>query len=461
MPGRNCKIKLASAERPDSCRGGDYNLVHCSEVAIWKATDKKMPQDIMRSACSGVLLAPYTMIALESTANGTGNFFHEEYVAATRGDSQFKPLFVPWYDIDRYQLPVADLQAFAQDLFDGRNATLSASDRRQPGKYLWELWEKGATLEAINWYVAERLKYSDHGMMASEYPSNEIEAFVHSGARVFDRYLVEALRAGCTEPIDVGEVSGDAETGPRSLENVRFSPDSRGGLQIWEHPDAPNGDYELVDRYLTVVDVGGRSARADWSVIVVFDRYGMESGTKPRIVAQWRGHTDCDLLAWNAARIAKYYDDALLVIESNTLETHDPLRQTDGDQSQFILNLIREAYPQLYARKGSPEDIALGLPRKYGFHTNTATKPMIIAHLIKMVREGAYVERDKMCLDEYLTYEQRQNGSYGALPGRHDDLLMTRAIGLFICFQEMEMPRYVSRHGSSYFLESNSSALWR
>ena len=38
VPSRNCKIKIGTAERPDSCRGGDYNLVHCSEVGIWKKT---------------------------------------------------------------------------------------------------------------------------------------------------------------------------------------------------------------------------------------------------------------------------------------------------------------------------------------------------------------------------------------------------------------------------------------
>ncbi len=109
----------------------------------------------------------------------------------------------------------------------------------------------------------------------------------------------------------------------------------------------------------------------------------------------------------------------------------------------FIINQLREAYPNLYARKQSADDVQQGIPRKYGFHTNTATKPMIISGLVKAIREGVYVERDEDCLDEYLTYEQRQNGSYGALPGRHDDLLMTRAIGLHICFMEMDMPRRV------------------
>ncbi|MDE6297383.1 MAG: terminase, partial [Muribaculaceae bacterium] len=46
VPQRNCKIKIGTAERPDSCRGGDYNLVHLSEVGIWKKTDGKSPEDI-------------------------------------------------------------------------------------------------------------------------------------------------------------------------------------------------------------------------------------------------------------------------------------------------------------------------------------------------------------------------------------------------------------------------------
>jgi hypothetical protein len=44
-----------------------------------------------------------------------------------------------------------------------------------------------------------------------------------------------------------------------------------------------------------------------------------------------------------------------------------------------------------------------------------------------------------------LTYERKQNGAYGAIVGRHDDLLMTRAIGLHICFREMELPKVVNR----------------
>lgn len=450
IPQRNCKIKIGTAERPDSCRGGDYNLVHLSEVGIWKKTDGKSPEDIVRSACSGILLKPYTMIVMESTANGTGNFFHREYEAASDPavPSQFESLFIAWFDIEQYTMPfdkASDARRFAELLYANRNNENVMSTREECGRYLWWLWEKGATLEAINWYVHERAGKNDHGVMASEYPSDDVEAFVHSGSMVFDKYQVEEFAKACKPPRFVGDVYGDADEGEEAIENVRFHEDRQGVLWIWGMPEIDN-EYEVTDRYLTIVDVGGRSNKADFSAILVIDRMNLIDGGRPAVVAQWYGHCDMDILAWKAAQIAAFYDNSLLVIESNTLETHDRERQVEGgDQSQYILNQISGVYPNLYARKQSEDDIREGKPKKYGFHTNVFTKPMVISTLVKVIREHLYTERDRRCLDEYLCYEKKQNGAYGAIAGKHDDLLMTRAIGLHICFREMELPRIVKK----------------
>lgn len=447
VPQRNCKIKIGTAERPDSCRGGDYNLVHLSEVGLWKTTDGKKPEDIVRSACSGILLKPYTMIVYESTANGTGNFFQREYDAAKRGTSQFEAMFVSWFDIEQYSLPFDndDEKAdFAIWLWKNKNNATPSSARAESGRYLWWLWQKGATLEAINWYVQERAKYNEHAPMASEYPSDDVEAFVHSGERVFDKYKVDTFRASCKPPKLIGDVYADEDEGKNALKNLRFTEDAQGLLWVWDLPEID--DKEIVtNRYVTIVDIGGRSKKADWSVILVIDRLFMMDGGRPQVVAQWYGHIDMDILAWKAAQIAAFYDNSLLVIESNTLETHDKERSVDGDLSHFILNQIKDVYPNLYARKQTEDEIREGIPRKYGFHTNVATKPMIISTLIKVVREHLYIERDERCLDEYVVYEKKQNGAFGAIIGKHDDLLMTRAIGLHICFYEMPIPTIILR----------------
>ena len=444
VPQRNCKIKIGTAERPNSCRGGDYNLVHLSEVALWKETDGKKPEDIVRSACSGILLRPYTMIVYESTPNGVGNFFHKEYLAAKKGLSQFEAMFVAWFEIEQYELPFedeADKYEFAKNLFANRRNEEIKSDREEPGTYLWRLWEKGATLEAIHWYVSERSKYTNHGDMASEYPSDDIEAFTYSGRKVFSSEDVEQFRPACRAPRWIGEIYGSADEGEKAIDGLRFKKEADGRLFMW-HDVERSDEEEVTDRYLVIVDVcKGHTKNADFADILVIDRLSMMDGEPPEVAAEWHGHIDMDKLAWKSTQVAAYYNNALLVIESNTLETNN----TKGE-AEYILTLIHEVYGrQLYARKQSAEDIRQGLPKKYGYHTNPLTKKVVIYNLKVVIRERLYIEREEACLDEYLTYVETENNVFEAMEGYHDDRLMTRAIGMQVCYHEMELPRIVKR----------------
>lgn len=451
IPQRNCKIKIGTAEKPDSARGGDYNLVHCTEVGLWKKTDGKTPEQIVRSACSGILLKPYTMIVYESTANGTGNFFHKEYLAAKQGKSQFEAMFVAWYEIEQYAAPIIDpldpsspldpLTQFAAWLYNNRHNEVANSDREQPGTYLWNLWQQGATLEAINWYIQERSKYSSHADMASEYPSNDIEAFTFSGRRVFANEDVEQFRHACKPPKWKGEIYGRADEGEEALQNLRFRKEENGRFWMWQDVEKDE-EEEVIDRYLVIVDVcKGQTEKADFADILVIDRIYMMDAEPPSVIAEWHGHIDMDKLAWKAAQVAAYYNNALLVIESNTLETNN----TKGE-AEYILTLIHDVYgDQLYARKQSAEDIREGVPRKYGFHTNPLTKKVIIHNLKTIVREHLYVEREEECLNEYLTYIENEKGGFEAMEGYHDDRLMTRAIGMQICYHEMDLPRIIKK----------------
>lgn len=440
IPARNCKIKTGTAENPEGARGGDSAMAHCTEVAFWRKTDKKTPSQIVKSVCGGLLQTPLSLKIFESTANGTGNFFHKEWQRAKRGESDMKPIFVPWFEINMYELPIDNHAKFAQNLLD------NYENEENNGKYNWQLWQWGATLEAINWYITERKAHTDHADMASEYPSDDIEAFKHSGKRVFDPYKCEALRVTCKPPRWIGDIYGDAAEGHDALKNPRFIEDKQGILHVWALPDK---SLNVKDRYITIVDIGGRSDKADYSDILVLDRYWMMDGERPEVVAEWHGHIDMDLLAWKSAQVAAFYNNSLLVIESNTLETHDNERDTDGDNSGYILKQIAKYYRNLYAREQSPEDIKACKPRKWGFHTNTSTKPMIIANLVKMIREGTYIERETEAIDEYLCYEKKPNGSYGAIVDKNDDRLMTRAIGLKICFDSMPLPRIVEERRAS------------
>lgn len=386
ITGRDCRVTIASAECQDSVRGSDIAMAHLSEVAFWKATSARDPEDFLRSVTSSVPLEPDTVIAIESTANGVGNFFHTEWLRAVEGRSDKLPIFVPWYEIDMYSLPVDNYEALIESFTD----------------YERDLWEiHGCTLEQINWYRAKLAEYPKRELMQSEFPTTSLEAFVSSDANVFSNAEIEALRREC-RPGTRGELTAKGE----------FVRSDKGRLTVWEEPCQGAS-------YVTAVDVGGRSEKADWSVIAV-----LRAGKRPEVVAQWRGHIDHDLLADRAMAISRRYNNALLVIESNTLESADA-----ETVSATVLSRVARLYGNTYRRQ---RDKLSGASGGIGFHTNRATKSRIIDGLVAALRDGSYVERDNEACNEMATYCLMPNGSYQARRGCHDDILMTRAIALHI-----------------------------
>lgn len=420
IPGRGCKITICSSENQDAVRGSDCKLAHLSEVAFWKDTKMRNPVDVIRSVVSGIPPSPMTFVVMESTANGVGNFFHREWLRAEDGMSDKIPFFVPWYEIDIYNKEVDDVSALWESL-----------DEYERG-----LWKDGCTLEAINWYHIKRSEHQTHLSMMAEFPSTALEAFSSTDRSVFSSKDINLLRVNTRLPSFVGEVEGSPGGKVTDISSPHLIETLDGKTKIWQKPLKG-------EKYIACVDIGGRSRTADFSVIAVLSRTSEKS--IPEVVAQWRGHIDHDLLAWKAAAMARYYNDALLVVESNTWET-----SSEG-HGTFILNTLSQSYPNLYHRSArrDPDQLSDGAEAsstRPGFHTNTHTKAAMIANLIAVVRNGSYIERDLEACIEMSQYEMRENGSYGARRGAHDDILMTRAITLYIdsILTESESPYFLT-----------------
>ena len=86
-----------------------------------------------------------------STANGSGNFFHQLWNGAATGNNKFDPMFFPW----------------------------SASENRG------EEWYESQKTQLLPWQLAQ------------EYPSNPEEAFVRSGNPVFDLDALDRMADFC------------------------------------------------------------------------------------------------------------------------------------------------------------------------------------------------------------------------------------------------------------------------
>ena len=416
LPSRGCRITIGSAERPDALRGEHMCMAHISEFGIWKTTAGKSPDDLMQSIVGGIHIGALTLIVVESTAKGVGNPFHRMWLDAVdpESSSPYKAVFIAWFDLDMNSAPVHDPEAFWE--------SLSVYERS-----LFNLHEE-VTLEALKW---RRLKLGelkgDTWRLKSEYPSTALEAFESTGARVFPAEHVARMRLRNRKPLFCGEVAcqtGEDRVGPEALQNPCILQREGGRLEIWTPPPVTS---TVNDRFVVGVDVGGRSETADYSVITVIDRYYMaDEGGVPEVAARWRGHCDHDILAWKAVQLATLYEEALLAIESNTIETE----RTEGSHGEYIFDEIARYYSaRLYARS-SAQDVRDKLPPKWGFHTNKQTKPILVGTLIAALREEGYIERDCRACDEMDTFEIDEKSAYNAKEGCHDDIIMSTAIAL-------------------------------
>tara|TARA_E500000081_G_scaffold33756_1_gene37564 strand:- start:12762 stop:14285 length:1524 start_codon:yes stop_codon:yes gene_type:complete len=96
--------KVGTAGNKSVGRGTTIQYFHGSEVAYWPNAAEH---------AKGILQAvpdeADTEIILESTANGVGNFFYQQWQQAEAGVSPFQAIFVPWYWQDEYRKPAGGL----------------------------------------------------------------------------------------------------------------------------------------------------------------------------------------------------------------------------------------------------------------------------------------------------------------------------------------------------------------
>jgi len=184
--------RVGTAGRKGVGRSSTIQLFHGSEVAFWPYAD---------THAAGVLQAvpndPGTEIVLESTANGTGNFFHKKWREAETGRSEYIAIFVPWFWQDEYRQPADG--AFRLDSEESEYAALYGLD-----------------LEQMAWRRTKIDELGDAMLFKQEYPATAAEAFQMSG---HDSYIAPMLVAKARK----------AKHGPSGPLVIGFDPAWKGG----------------------------------------------------------------------------------------------------------------------------------------------------------------------------------------------------------------------------------------
>lgn len=130
-----------------------------------------------------------------------------------------------------------------------------------------------------------------------------------------------------------------------------------------------------------------------------------------------RQQFDEDLYAKQMYCLGKYYNEALIGIETN-FSTY-PVKE-----------LTRLGYYRQFVRE-IEDKITRKRRASYGFNTNKLSRPVIISNLVQLVREYPELFNDIPTLEEMLTFVRNENGKAEAQDGKTDDLIMGLAIAYY------------------------------
>lgn len=199
--GLDSGYKLGTAENKNVGRSSTIQLAHLSETAFWNnAADHAI--GIMQAIPD----APGTEAIMESTPNGVGNYFHQQWQMAEAGLSDFIPIFIPWSWQEEYTKPIKE----------GFTTTFEEEELRKT---------YGLSNEQINWRRSKIVELSVNGAdgeaaFKQEYSLNPIEAFRVTGEDSFitSELIMKARkhRAEKYGPLIIG------------VDPARFGPDRTG-----------------------------------------------------------------------------------------------------------------------------------------------------------------------------------------------------------------------------------------
>jgi hypothetical protein len=254
FPRMDAQYRVVSAADKNAGRGMTLQNLHCSELARWPGNAMEILAGL-RAA-----MAPGAEMVLESTPQGVGGCFHDEWQRAD--ETGVVRHFFPWWMEQRYRAAAAD------------EASLTDEERGLMALH-------GLSLNQIAY--RRRIRADFRGLARQEFAEDAESCFLASGESVFELTAVEARLMSVT----------DAAIARRN-----------GEMAIWLPPVKGK-------QYLIAVDPAGGGSEGDYSAAQVLE---LETGLQ---CAEFAGHVGGLELARLITDLATEYNGAWLVVERN------------------------------------------------------------------------------------------------------------------------------------------------
>lgn len=399
-PGLRSQVRCVTAGGSGIGRGDTVTNAHLSELAFWPGE----PIETLNGILQSVPNDPDTLVVIESTANGY-NAFKELWDGAVAGTNAFRPLFFPWYEEPEYTMePPADFTRTADE------EALAEAYGLTDGQLCWRRW-------CIATNCAGKVE-----LFRQEYPSCPEEAFLFSGTPFFDNSALQLRLAQAPEPESVGQMRYALTDKGACPEEWEWQETQGGCVKIWEKPQ-PGHPYVLggdpagdgSDRYIAkIID----NSTGETAAVLRFTTGDIEYSRQVYALGRW-------------------YNDALVGIEVN-FNTYVSKKLEEWD------------YPNLYVREEKPDTYTHKPLKKFGWRTDSATRPVILSELqtIAATHPDWFRDADELREMQHFIYNEQRRPEAEA--GEHDDYVMASAI----C--------YAIRSQQSYAVAASSrKAKWR
>jgi len=254
FPELDAQYRVVSAGERNAGRGLTVQNLHCSELARWPG-DPAETLAGLRAA-----LAPGAEVILESTPDGVGGCFHEEWQKAQ--ETGMVRHFFPWWMERRYRTEAVDAASLTQD------------ERELMVRHRLDLGQIG---------YRRQIRADFRSLARQEFAEDEERCFLASGDSVFELGAIEARLATMVPPAELRR---------------------NGELEIWLPPLKGK-------EYLVAVDPAGGGSEGDYSAAQVLE---METGLQ---CAEFAGHVGGLELARLVTALAAEYNRGWLVVERN------------------------------------------------------------------------------------------------------------------------------------------------
>ena len=380
------QILIDTADNKKAGRSFTFRHVHLSECAFFPDLQK-----LLTGLNQSVPNLPGTMIIGETTANGLGNQFYDEWVQCINGMSDWQTLFIPWFDVKEYTLPLENglypVEAIEFVTPTERDKFLSEEEQLQ-AKY-------NLTDQQINWRRWCIVNNCNRRVMTfnQEYPDSWETAFIATGNLFFDKLALKE------QPIEKSLFVGNiVKEGLRYV----FRQDPTGAFKIYELPNR-------MEQYCIGADPAEGMAHGDKSAGLVLNK------RTNKTACVYNHNTAPDRFAEDLMKMGNYYNQATVACEN---------KGYGASVNKDLYKSYGRVYRKIKQKKGFKEPTL-----ELGWNTNLNTRPTMLSQLGEEIFNGSTDLRDKDLIQQCWTFINNPKKKRAeAEQGKCDDMVFARAI---------------------------------